>query len=185
MFCKTFISSLLLCSSICISYSQNLSNDTLHWSENKKLAWADFKGKEVKNAEKAQQSLMAMIASFNKGNPLKPTATTVTTVFDKKKSWVSASAQTDQELKYYQTMFDLYELHSRKLRKEYKETKMGIDPNKTFQEKYSLAIAELDEHMREYNEETRSGADATALNEWSQDIKKELQALAAFKQSSK
>ncbi len=167
--------------SICFSQTQSLSNDTMHWSESKKLAWTDFKGKEVKGAEKAQQSLMAMTASFTKGNPLKPTSTIVVTAFDRKKSWVSASARTEQELRYYQVMFDIYELHSRMLRKEFKGTKLGLDPNKIFQEKYSLAIADLDEHVRTYNEETKSGADKAALDKWDEQIKKDLISLEDFR----
>jgi hypothetical protein len=164
-----------------LCFSQTLSNDTLHWSENKKLAWADFKGKEIKGAEKAQQSLMAMVANYTKGNPLKPTSTTVVTVFDRKKSWTSSAAQTSQELKYYQVMFDIYELHSRMLRKEFKGAKLGLDPNKAFQEKYSLAIAALDEQVRDYNEETDSGANSAELNKWEEQIKKDLKALDGFK----
>ena len=162
---------------------QTLSTDTLHWSEGKKLQWADFKGKPVKGSGKEQQCLMAMIASFNKGNPLKPTSTTVETIFDRKKSWTVPANQNDNELNYYRLMFDIYELHSRMLRKTYKETKLGLDPNKHFQEIYSKAIAELDEHVRQYNEESSYGENREVMIEWTDMIRRELNKYSDFRAS--
>lgn len=164
-----------------VSFSQTISTDSLHWSENKKLSWADFKGKEIQSTDQTENVLMAMLANFTKGNPLKPTSASVVAAFDRKKSWAAKETQTPEELKYYQVMFDIYELHARRLRKEFSETKFGMDPDKIFYQKYRAAIAELDDHVKQYKNETESGADADALHEWEEEITKSLKELGEFK----
>lgn len=163
------------------SQTQTLSSDTLHWRETKQLSWADFKGKETTGAEKEQHVSMAMLGGFVKKNPLKPAIAEVTAVFDRKKSCVNKKEQSDNDLVYFQVMFNMYELHARKLRKTVKETKMGINPEKLFQEKYNAAIAGLDEELNEYKEETQSGNNIQAITEWKEKINKELEQLNAFK----
>ena len=121
---------------------------------------------------------MLMDAKFHKGLR---TTTVVETIFDRKQSWVAKEQQTEQELKYYQTMFNLYEVESRKLRKQFKETKLGLDPDKVFQEKYNAALAALDERSKLYMEETDLGIDAAALEKWSQTLQQELKELESYK----
>lgn len=164
-----------------LSQTQTLTSDTLHWQESKKLTWADFKGKETTGAEKEQHVSLAMQGGFVKKNPLKPAVAEITAVFDRKKSCVNKTEQTNDELAYFQVMFNIYELHARKLRKTIKETKMGINPEKVFQEKYNAAITELDEEINEYKEETQSGNNIQAVNEWKEKVNKELKILNSYK----
>ena len=156
--------------SLC-SYTQQTSNDTLHWSASRKLTWDDFKGKTANKTGVLGHASMEMQAKFKKG--LKAT-TSVVSIFDRKVSFVSASEKTAQMLSYYQTMFDLHEAESIKLRKVYKETKLGLDPEKVFQEKYNAALQKLAERIDLYQEETEEGTNAGEIERWSKLILQEL-----------
>ena len=155
-------------------FAQVKSDDTLHWKETTKLEWKDFKGK----SQGQSQATMLMNAQYKK--VLKGKAQ-VETIFDRKRSWATKEEQTEQELKFYQTLFDLYEVASRKLRKEFKETKFGLDPDKVFQSKYNTALAELNERDQTYKEETEMGGNAAEIEKWSKTLKNELKELEAFK----
>ncbi len=160
-------------------FSQTLSADTLHWSANKKLTWNDFKGKPSDELETGE-CLMVMQASFVKKNPLKPAIAAVVAVFDRKHSHTAIDDRTAQELKYYQVMFDIYEVYSRKLRQEFKNTKFGLDPDKIFQEKYSKGITALDERVRKYRNDTNQGESNAELLKWEKQIALELKELEKF-----
>ena len=155
-------------------FSQVTTEDTLHWVENKKLEWKDFKGK----SKGQTQATMLMNATYKK--ILKGKAE-VETIFDRKRSWATKEEQTAQELKFYQTEFDLYEAESRKLRKIYKETKFGVDHDKVFQEKYNAAVTELNERDQSYKEDTEMGNNAAEIEKWAKIIQGELKELEGFK----
>jgi hypothetical protein len=158
-------------------FSQPASNDTLHWSASRKLQWKDFLSKTSDKNGVLGQATMLMNAQFHKG--FKAT-TRVETVFDRKGSFAPPTGQTPQQLNYFQTMFDLYEAESRKLRKEFKETRFGLDPDKVFQEKYTAALKALNERVDNYMEETTAGDEPKELKKWSDALKLELKGLEAF-----
>ncbi|MBN2215472.1 MAG: hypothetical protein JW723_14660 [Bacteroidales bacterium] len=70
-------------------------------------------------------------------------------------------------------MFDLYEVHARKLRKELSETRFGIDPNPLFQSKYNNAMNALTNEFNEFRKQTKMGTDKMALYGWKSRIAKE------------
>jgi len=161
-----------------VSYAQQTSNDTIHWSESRQLEWKDFTGKAAGKNGVLGQGTMVMNAKFHKG--LRAT-TSVEAIFNRKSSFVSAEGKTVQQLKYFQTMFDIYEVESRKLRKEFKSTKFGLDPDKVFQEKYNAALKALSERVDEYMEETATGNEPAEVEKWSQALKLELKELEGFR----
>ena len=175
---KNILSSLVFFVCALNAYSQQTSNDTIHWSESRKLDWKDFLGKAAGKNGVLGQATLLMNAKYHKG--LKAT-TSVETIFDRKSSFIAEEAKTAQELKYYQTMFDLYEVESRKLRKVFKETKFGLDPDKVFQEKYNAALKALAERVDDYMEETGTGNETEEVEKWSKNIQSELKELEAFK----
>lgn len=152
--------------------------DTLHWKESKPLSWEEFKGKP-KNGMSGE-AFCQLDAQYEKPNPLKKTKFKIFAVWDKKKSWVAAASKTADELLYYQVLFNIYEVHARKLRKEFSETKFGIDPEKTFRAKYNAADASPTEDERDFRDETNEGAEAEELKKWDEKIKAELKELAPF-----
>jgi hypothetical protein len=162
-----------------LAHSQQVSEDTLHWSSTKKLAWTDFKGKTAGKTGVLGNAAMMVSAKFHKGIKTK---TSVETIFDRNISFIADKDKTAQMLKYYQVMFDIHELQSRKLRKELKETKLGLDPEKVFQEKYTAALKELEERMESYQDDTEEGTNAPEVEKWNKQIQQDLKALEAFGQ---
>ena len=174
---RLFLSSIFLvsCSTI---FSQVKPSDTLHWKESKPLSWAEFKGKP-KNGMSSEAFCM-IDAKYEKPNPLKKTKFKIFAVWDKSKSWIAPASKTADELLYYQVLFNIYEVHARQLRKEFSETKFGIDPEKTFRAKYNEADASLTEDERNFRDETNEGAEAEELKKWDDKVKKELKDLEQF-----
>ncbi len=160
-----------------LSHSQQTSNDTLHWSATRKLDWKDFNGKAAGKTGVLGNASMMVSAKFQKGLKAK---TSVETIFDRKVSFIAEQERTVRMLKYYQVMFDLHEVQSRKLRKVLKETKLGLDPEKVFQEKYNAAQKELAERVDQYQEETEEGTNAAEIEKWQKMIWQELKSLEAF-----
>lgn len=174
---KNILSLLVFILSTLLSNAQNLSGDTLHWSASRKLEWKDF-AKQAGKTGLMAHAAMVMNAKFYKGIKA---ATRVEAVFDRNSSFAAKNEQTAQMLQYYQVLFDLHESESRKLRKEFKETKFGLDPEKIFQEKYNAAQKKLDERTELYMEETETGENAAEIEKWSKMIQLELKELEAFK----
>jgi len=170
---------LLLFPSAIFSQSKNL-NDTLHWKESKPLSWQDFKGKP-KNGMSGEAFCMLM-ANYEKPNPLKKTKFKIAAVWDRKKSWIAPDSKTADELLYYQVLFDIYEVHARKLRKEFSETKFGLNPEAEFRGKYNTATENLTEEANDYRDETNEGADIAAVKKWNEKIKEEFKQLEKFKE---
>lgn len=175
----TFLLSIMLFTAS--AQTPQLSGDTLSWSDLKPLTWKDFKGKPSNDLESGE-CLMVLLADFSKPNPLKPAQARAVAVFDRQHSHTDKAKQTAEELRYYQVMFNIYELHARKLRQEFKNTKFGLDPNKTFQEKYAKAINTLNERVREYRNDTDEGEELAEVQKWEKLILAELQALKDFAQ---
>jgi len=174
---KNILPALAFIFSTLLSYSQQ-ATDTLQWSESVKLSWKDFSDSPASKNRSPRQATMLMNAKFKKG--IKAT-TTVEALFDRKSSYLPAEEKTTQTLKYYQILFDLHEAESRKLRKTFKETKLGLDPEKVFQEKYNTALVELSERTEQYIEETETGTNGAEIERWAKLIQAELKTMEAYK----
>ena len=154
------------------------SNDTIHWRESKPLSWTDFKGKPKSGM--SGQAFCMLEANYEKPNPLKKTKFKIAAVWYKSKSWIESSSKTEGELLYYQVLFSIYEAHARKLRKEFIETKFGLNPEKEFREKYNSAAESLTDESNEYRDETKEGEDKEAVKKWDVKEKEELKKLEKF-----
>lgn len=173
------IAGLFLASQI---YAQtNLANDTLHWSENRKLSWADFKGEPLDYTGFHGEAFCMNMANYERPNAFSKTTFNVTSVFDRTKSWVSPNAKSDLGLLYFQIMFDLYELHARELKKDLSEAKFGQDPNPIFQEKYNNSMTALTNEFNEFRKETKLGQDKNALLIWDRKTQDKLKLLENYK----
>jgi hypothetical protein len=179
-----FFSLFLLCGIVTLSevegFSQAKPGDTLHWKEGKPLSWADFKGKS-KNGM-AGEAFCTIDAKYEKPNPLKKTKFKIFAVWDRSKSWIAAASKNEDELLYYQVLFNMYEVHARQLRKEFSETKWGMDPEKVFRAKYNEADASLTDDVRNFRDETDEGANMEELKKRDEKIKKALKDLLQFQE---
>ena len=157
-----------------ITFSQALSSDTIHWIDYRKITWADFKGEPIDIPGMTGQSMMVLLANFHKYSLFLPTQTTVETVFDRRNSWIAEKYKSDKTLRYYQVLFDLYENYARRLKKDFKTTRFGFNPEKIFKEKYNSILTALNDRNKQYLKETKMGTDLEAIEKWSQLIQTEL-----------
>lgn len=178
---KYFLLTLTFIAISTTSFSQALSADTLHWVDYRQLTWNDFKGEPIENIGFAGQTSMVMLANFQKISLIFPTTAKVVTVFDRKNSWTSMAGRTNNALRYYQITFNLYEVYTRKLRKEFKNTKFGLNPTKVFNEKYNAALTELTDRNKQLMIETRMGQDSLEVKKWNKIITLELKELEEYK----
>ncbi len=175
---KYFLFILISISSI--AFSQIKPGDTLHWRESKPLSWDDFKAKPKK--EMTGEAFCMLEANYEKPNPLRKTKFKIFAVWYKSKSSIAPSAKTEDELHYYQVLFDIYEAHARKLRKDFSETKFGLNPEKEFRDKYNDEVEKITDETNDYRDETKEGADAAAVKKWETKEKEELKQLEKFKE---
>lgn len=158
-----------------------VSNDTLHWSSAQKLTWTDFKGEVIEGIGINGEIFCMNLATFEKKNIFSKTEYQVVAVLDRSKTWIDPKLKTNSGLSYFQTTFDIYELHARKLRKEFSTTDFGNDPNSVFQEKYNNSMTQLMEQFNQYRKETKMGQDLIELKKWNQKIDSELKTLDDYK----
>jgi len=177
---EMILTGLLLASCL---YGQNkVPNDTIHWSESKKISWSDFKGEP-----QLYTGLMGEAFCMNSGYYERPNAFTKTNfkvyaVFDRTKSWINPDAKSDYGLLYFRVMFNLYEKHARELRKELSENNPGKDVNSFFQEKYNVSMTALSDEFNEFRNDTRMGQDKGALLRWEKKVNEDLLGLDSYKE---
>lgn len=169
---------LILACQVCAQL--NLPNDTLHWNGNRQLSWDDFRGEPLDYTGFQGEAFCMNLANYERPNAFTKTTYEVIAVFDRTKSWVNQKAKTDQGLKYFQVMFDLYELHARALKKELSEIDPGTDPEAVFQEKYNNSMTALTNEFNEFRKETRLGQEAEAVAEWYRKTREKLRLLENY-----
>ena len=179
---------LLQCASTKISELQNIykTDDYIFWDENRKLAWEDFKGEPLDTSENyGSEIIIKNPSTIERANLFSSFKLTSICVFDKRHSWVNKKVATPYLLLYNQTIFDIYELYVRKLRKEFSETDFGIDD---YSEKFhSIAEkinSELIDTVEEFRKESKIGKDENVITQWSIKIKNELEELKQFEKES-
>lgn len=174
----TLLASVLL--ALLYTAASGQKSDTLHWKENKPLQWSDFKAKPKSGL--TGEAFCNLEANYEKPNPLKKTKFKIYAVWDKGKSWIAPSSRTEDELRYYQVLFDIYEVQARRLRKEFSEARLGLDPEAEFRRRYNLASEALRQETIDYRDETNEGADTDAVKKWQDKQKAALKELEKFKE---
>lgn len=159
----------------------SLSNDTLIWRSSRPLTWADFKGEVIDGIGLSGEIFCLNLANFERKNASANTNYTVTSVFDRNKSWIAPKLKTTQELLYFQCVFDIYEVHARKLRKEFSENDLGEDPNPMFQKLYNASLTDLTTEFNHLRKETKMGSLLKEVKRWRLKIDEELKQLDAYK----
>ena len=128
----------------------------------------------------AGEAFCMTLATWKRPSAFHKVQFTVVPVFDRTKSWANHEIKVDQGLTYFQVMFNLYEVHARKLRQDLSSTKFGSDPTSIFQEKYNSSMTGLTTEFNQFRKDTKLGTDADALSLWKLKVEEELKALEAF-----
>ena len=107
-----------------VSQPQYTSEDTLHWSKDRKLTWDDFKGLPDSNSTgmAGTSSGFFYYSYYNSDTTLE---FKVNTIFFKKYSWVKTEYMDSETLNHEQRHFDISEIYAQKLRHAFKNYKLN------------------------------------------------------------
>ncbi|PKL82956.1 MAG: hypothetical protein CVV24_07455 [Ignavibacteriae bacterium HGW-Ignavibacteriae-3] len=160
-------------------YSSYGKRNYIFWSETRILKWADFQGSTPYLLN--NEINVIRYAEINRLNLFGPTGFTAATIFDKTKSFVKEEAQTDTRLLYYQIIFNIHELYTRKFRRHYESVDFGLfnlksDFNKT-KINYDKESYERTEQLKK---ESNDGENKKVISEWNVKIKSELDQLIHY-----
>ena len=159
-----------------------LKVDSIHWSENVKITWADFKAPVPPNMTgTSAMGHMTVLAHIRTGSTTKPATVSMATVFNRTQSWSVKNEQTVKELAYFNLMFSLYEVQTRKLRKACAEAPKEDNMAAVYQKLYAQALAEVEARQNIFTNNTKMGTDAAEMARWTDVIKKDLKDFDAFK----
>lgn len=182
---KAVFSARLLILIVLMSFSFKTKNtkvpteDSILWNSNRKLTWNDFQGKpDEKNTHKA----VTTTSIECKANIFSDSVVdyNITCLFQKKESW--KRVQSANLLNHEQLHFDIAELATRKLRKEYMAYKFtsldSINPmiNRIFKRALITRINLNDQ----YDKETNHGTILEKQKIWQIKIAKELKELDRY-----
>ncbi|GAB3563806.1 hypothetical protein GCM10027578_08160 [Spirosoma luteolum] len=154
--------------------------DTLHWSASRRLRLSDFHGP-------AQRGLGGSEFHYQLGYDMRPLllgtqpAVEAYCLMFRNLSWVSETARNDRTLVYNQVLFDLVEIHARRMKAQL----IGLRPDRRFKEQATrieyLTNAELGREVSQFRAETGGGDEAGPLREWQLRIAQRLSQQPALK----
>lgn len=150
-------------------------DDFIHWSENRKLSWDDFKAPPVRSGSTAALTATHLGFSYNMVNG--KITFTIECRFDKNKSW--GLVKNDWILQHEQGHFDIAEIFARRLHKSI----TGYTFNRNSFQKdldglYSRIVEEKEKYQQQYDDETDYSRNKTKQEEW---LKKIAAGLAEYK----
>jgi len=159
------------------SYSQTRNEELIYWNENRKLTWADYKGKIQKGSDAAASTATYLGIEYNVGKD--GFDYKISCSFSKNKSW--GLHKTDYILTHEQGHFDIAEIFARKLNKQMSEYKFNKD---TFKDDlriiYQSLMTEKDAFQNQYDEETNHSIKKEKQAEWLKKIEDLLKEHASY-----
>jgi len=143
--------------------------DTFCWQANRKLVWADFKGKpdKLNPATALTYSDIKIGASFINGN----VSVTVNNLFESKLSWTKNKTSTAL-LAHEQAHFDITEIHTRKIR--IKLDAIASEEtirNGTLNKESTILLNEWKSFQKRYDDETNHGIILDKQKEWEEKVR--------------
>ena len=155
----------------------------VYWSDSRKLTWEDFQGKPIGSNENYVTEIhLYNPATIEKANIFSTAKLTSICVFDKKHSWVNKKNASADLLLYNQVIFNIYELYTRKLRKEFYNTEFGLDDYiQQFHTMTEKNNSDLKDRLEDYRRDADFGKNVAGIKLWEMTIDKELEELKACK----
>lgn len=179
-FLISFLTVLLACSS---SVAQNKCKDCISWSEDRKLTWADFKGKPNQSSPNEALTDSGMSIELKCDGTISEAI--IKCYYNPKKSWTK-STDSQYLLAHEQLHFDITELFVRKLRKELQ--KFGNDCQKLsshIEDYYNRNYKEFVKYQDAYDHETNHSLNKDKQAYWHKKVENELAELEEFASSAK
>lgn len=159
------------------SVGQSDGEELINWNEEKKLTWADYKGKVTTSTDAAASTAtyLGIEYSFNNNG----FGYKITCSFSKNKSW--GLHKTAYILAHEQGHFDIAEIFARKLNKQMREYKFDKNSFKEdLKEIYTTITAEKEQTQNSYDKETNHSINKEKQAEWLKKIDELLIEYKAF-----
>lgn len=159
---------------------RKFKNDTIIWKSDSLLKKEDFKSRAKPNGPLGFTASGMFLYSGESAGQL---IIYVEALFVKSKSYITKYSE--YVLKHEQIHFDICELYARKLRKKLTETnfkkvkKIQVEIN----DMYSNVSSQLQKEQEKYDKDTEHGLNSAKQSIWSEEIRKQIQALDEYKLS--
>ena len=172
---------------ICLTFfffSQNPNEESMTWSELRRLTWTDFKGDVNPNSDAVALTASGIIFGFSvstSGSRIVDYSTSVDAHFYPNKSWYNKEEADDYILEHEQLHFDITELYTRKFRERL--TKLSVNQNirKQLKQLHTSINEELNETQKRYDEQSVHSINTEVQKQWRELITSELAKLSQFK----
>lgn len=154
------------------------------WTEDRKLAWDDFKGGVPGRATQktAAETSCGIAIETNTVRGNNPVRIYVFNTFVTDASWVRPEHMTAAILKHEQGHFDICELYTRKMRERFSTAKLDFNNmQQLIREIYNSVMTDYAKRQQEYEAATQHGVVDEAQAKWSEQIAKELAATDNWK----
>lgn len=158
--------------------AQENTEELIHWAEDQRLTWQDYKGKAdpASGAAASTATYLGIDYDFSPGG----LTYRITCSFSKNRSW--GLHKTNYILSHEQAHFDIAEIFARKL--NMKMTAYRFDRNsykKDLRKIYEQIIVEKEEMQTRYDEETNHSINKEKQSEWLEKIRNLLNELVSYK----
>jgi hypothetical protein len=142
------------------------------WDEGK-LTWADFTEKQTDLGTSELKYFLGYKTERSKfGDTLQVRIVAYCSI-DRMLSWVNPQYKTEQTLLFNQVVFDLVEIHRRKLQWELDMVRSVLD----YESKYWFIINACSKEIDRYTKESNGGQDLSIIHLWQQKVTNELNVL--------
>ena len=146
---------------------QDRGEDLIDWNANRKLTWADYKGRPDPASDAAASTTTYLAIEYKIGSG--SFGYKIQSRFSRTRSW--GLHKTDYILSHEQGHFDIAEIYARKLHREMSEYRFD---RKSFQKDlkkiYDDVTTEKEEMQDRYDRETRHSINKTKQAEWLEKI---------------
>ncbi len=172
---------LISCSPVLVTKADYDQKEFKLWDSPNSLTWDDFRGKPL-DSDLASEIHIYNPSKIERKTLFNPVTLDVKTLFDRQKSWVRPNNTTDLLLKYNQVLFNIYELHTRKLKKEFLKLNFIIySPTDIFFDLVNSINSELYNMVNNFREESKMGKEEAVIDKWYDRIINQLEELNQYK----
>jgi hypothetical protein len=165
---KNFLSPILLF--LLFSSVTAQTDDFKYWSDGK-LTWGDFKGDPgFPLLDCELKYFLTYKTEYQKINDIRVYRIVANSYADRNLSWAKPYKKTDQNLEYFQVVFDIVELHKRKLQ----ENLDRLDGVYLAEDQLHSTLNSCEKMLAIFRAESNQGADTTVVQKWQKNIQTEL-----------
>lgn len=139
------------------------------WSDGK-LTWQDFSERESSQGVSELKYVLGYHTDKQKFGDTVILRNKAICYMDKNLSWINPAYKTDQYLRYNQVIFDIVEIHRRRLQFELDRLNFHFNIDETLKHIHILSNEEIDR----FNQESKGGQDLSVIAIWERKTKEKL-----------